>query len=91
MCACCVFAFGFLVQLSVYPSTLSHFISTLILEKNRRKVHTRGRNSMPSVTSLVIRLVDPYRRNLTVTMPMYVFTYGYFCYFNFEVIDMLHF
>lgn len=86
-------AYSFVVELEFYPSTLLSyfFVIDVFGMKNRRKVHTRGRNSMPSATSLVIRLADPYLQNLIVTMPMYVIIQDYFVSSIFEIIDMLHF
>ena len=39
---------------------------------NRKKARTKGKNLMPSATSLVIKHGDHYHRSLTVIMPMYV-------------------
>lgn len=75
--------------LSLATFNLDTFCNTDIFgDLNRKKGHTRERNSMLSATSLVIRLGDLYHQNLIVTMPMYVSTGDWFSFLILLVIPV---
>lgn len=61
-----------LLALKIIHFCLNVYSYYLVAPFDRKKAHTRERNSMPFATFLVIKLEDRFHQSLTATMHMYV-------------------